>query len=383
MPAVHEHHRRRRSTARRATWRAARAVGGDETARRRYLGRSWYRRCRCYEEVGLCWSGCGRPHRKRNAAPEASPAAPRRQAERRRRAVLAVAQAKLTVGAVSDPYEREADHVADRVMKIVQRMATQPDSDGRRHRPPVRGVVRPPPCRTSITPNGPARRGRRRRWRPERRAVGADPSFARRWSAIGRHRSATDGVGLRDRLLGGARAHQQRRRAAHRGDRLHDGPGHPLRARGVPTGRPLGHVAARTRAHPRRAADGRDVDARQRPRRAPSLRELHQPARVQRALHARQHDAGPDPFDRRCQGHRRGRQGHGCDQGVQEPRVRTDSTAAGGAGRSVAVRPGTAHRARQVAHRGRPWRPGSGDRRQGRHQLQPHMGRPARHDPVS
>ena len=39
-----------------------------------------------------------------------------------RRAVLAVGQAKLTVGAVSDPYEREADRVADRVMQVVQRM---------------------------------------------------------------------------------------------------------------------------------------------------------------------------------------------------------------------------------------------------------------------
>lgn len=43
-----------------------------------------------------------------------------------RRALISVAQAKLTVGAVSDPFEREADRVADRVMAIVQRLGTQP-----------------------------------------------------------------------------------------------------------------------------------------------------------------------------------------------------------------------------------------------------------------
>ena len=66
-------------------------------------------------------------------APEPSPAVPRRRPGDERRALLAVGQAKLTVGAVSDPYEREADQVADRVMKIIQRMASGP--------PPVADVA--------------------------------------------------------------------------------------------------------------------------------------------------------------------------------------------------------------------------------------------------
>lgn len=40
------------------------------------------------------------------------------------RAVLGVAQAKLTVGSVDDPLEREADRVADRVVALIRRSAT-------------------------------------------------------------------------------------------------------------------------------------------------------------------------------------------------------------------------------------------------------------------
>ena len=41
-------------------------------------------------------------------------------------ALLRLAQAKLTVGAAGDHYEREADQVADRVMAVIQRLSAGP-----------------------------------------------------------------------------------------------------------------------------------------------------------------------------------------------------------------------------------------------------------------
>ena len=92
----------------------------------------------------------------------------------------------------------------------------------RRCRSSVCGVVRPPPRRPSPR-RGVAHRRRRRGWRPRRRTGHEDPTFLRRRSAVGRRCSASDGVGLRNRLLASARAYRQRRRPAHRGHRVHDG----------------------------------------------------------------------------------------------------------------------------------------------------------------
>ena len=220
---------------------------------------------------------------------------PRRRRTERQRAhrPVRLTQAKLTVGAAGDRYEREADPVADRVMAVIQRLSRAPG---------------PAPVPTSTSHRcGPAcvHRHAGHAATPTVRGRGDEggdldahltsrvrqaSGGARRWPPG----AALDGSRVRRyRLRRRARAHQQRPRAAHRGQRVHPRPGHPLRPRAVPPGRAVGHLAAQPRAHPRRAAGRRRGH-----RRPPAIR--RHSSKEHFILGA--HDARPDPRHRRRQG---------------------------------------------------------------------------------
>src|SRR6266508_1170594 len=63
-------------------------------------------------------------HSKSATVEAPRPSIDERSRDGERWALLRLAQAKLTVGASGDQYEREADHVADRVMAVIQRLST-------------------------------------------------------------------------------------------------------------------------------------------------------------------------------------------------------------------------------------------------------------------